>query len=248
MRKLSWLSPFILIAFLGALPALAETAGAPASDYLAPGQVDLLQLLPPPPAPASAAQKRDMQGMLDAQRHRTPADVKTVTADGEVAVFRFADVLGPNFTKDKLPKLAAFFDRVENTESPTYTAVKNHWQRPRPFVASAQVHAVPELKEGVYNKDKHTYSFSFPSGHSTFGATYAILLSQMVPEKRAELFTRGWEYGQHRVVGGVHFPTDIEAGRIDATVMVYAMMQNPQFQSDFTAAKAELRATLGLAP
>jgi acid phosphatase (class A) len=70
----------------------------------------------------------------------------------------------------------------------------------------------------------------------------------MVPEKRAELFARGWEFGQNRVVGGVHYPTDVEAGRIDATVLVYAMMQNPQYKSDFAAAKTELRTALGLAP
>ena len=37
------------------------------------------------------------------------------------------------------------------------------------------------------------YSFSYPSGHTTFGALSAILLAQMVPEKHVELFERGWE-------------------------------------------------------
>ena len=248
MRRFSWLSPFVVIAFLGVLPSLAKEPVQPQAGYLASGQVELLNLLPPPPAPDSAAQKRDIQAMLDAQRHRTPAEAKRVQADGEVTVFRFDDVLGPNFSKDKLPKLAAFFEHVQDAETPFYGAVKDYWKRPRPFVADARVHALPALKEGVYNKDKHAYSFSFPSGHSTFGATYAILLSQMVPEKRAELFGRGWQYGQNRVIGGVHFPTDVEAGRIDATVLVYAMMQNPQFQKDFADAKAELRVALGLAP
>jgi acid phosphatase (class A) len=248
MRRFSWLSPFVIVALLGALPALAENAAQPQASYLAPGEIDFLKLLPPPPASDSAAGKRDIQAMLDAQRHRTPAEIKRVEADGEVSVFRFADVMGSDFTKDKLPRLAAFFDRVQDAESPLYGAVKNHWNRPRPFVASTRVHALPALKEGVYNQDKHAYSFSFPSGHSTFGATYAILLSQMVPEKQAELFTRGWQYGQNRVVGGVHYPTDVEAGRIDATVMVYAMMQHPQFQKDFAEARAELRGVLGLAP
>ena len=248
MRKLFWLSPFVVIAFLGALPSLAKEPAQPQAGYLAPGQVELLQLLPPPPEPDTAAQKRDIKAMLEAQRHRTPAEAKRVQADGEVTVFRFVDVLGPNFTKDKLPKLAAFFEHVQDTETPFYSGVKDHWQRSRPFVADARVHALPALKEGVYNKGKHAYSFSFPSGHSTFGATYAILLSQMVPEKRGPLFARGWQYGQNRVIGGVHFPTDVEAGRIDATVLVYAMMQNPQFQKDFADAKAELRGVLGLAP
>jgi acid phosphatase (class A) len=247
MRRLLWLSPFVVVAFLGAIPVFAENAAAPATDYLAPGQIDLLPLLPPPPAPNSTAQKRDMQTMLDAQRHRTAAQTAQVEADAQITVFRFADVLGPNFTKDKLPKLTAFFDRVRHSESPIVGAVKDYWHRSRPFEADARIHPAPGLQEGVTNKDG-TYNASYPSGHSTFGATCAILLAQMVPEKRSELFARGWEFGQNRVIGGVHYPTDVETGRIDATVLVYAMMNNPQFQHDFTQAKAELRAALGLTP
>jgi acid phosphatase (class A) len=74
----------------------------------------------------------------------------------------------------------------------------------------------------------------------------AILLANMVPEKRGELFARGWDYGQSRVIGGVHFPSDVESGRIEATAMVALMMQNPDFRNDFAAARAELRKGLGL--
>src|SRR2546423_173969 len=61
------------------------------------------------------------------------------------------------------------------------------------------------------------FSYSYPSGHARYGAVTAILLANMVPEKRRELFARGWDYGESRVVGGVHFPTDVESGRILAT-------------------------------
>jgi membrane-associated phospholipid phosphatase len=89
-------------------------------------------------------------------------------------------------------------------------------------------------------------TYSDPSGHSAFGAMAAILLTGMVPEKRAELFARGWEFGRNRVVGGVHFPSDVAAGRIEATAMVAIMFQNPVFKRDFTEAKAELRRILNL--
>src|SRR5947209_20328887 len=82
------------------------------------------------------------------------------------------------------------------------------------------------------------YSYSYPSGHSTRGALDAILLAQMVPEKRAEIFARGWDFGLSRVVGGVHYPSDVEAGRIDATAIVAIMMQNAGFQTDLAAARS----------
>ena len=70
----------------------------------------------------------------------------------------------------------------------------------------------------------------------------AILLAQIVPEKRDALFARGREYGENRVIDGVHYPSDIEAGRIDGTLVAAALMANPEFQKAFAEAKVEVRA------
>ncbi len=67
-----------------------------------------------------------------------------------------------------------------------------------------------------------------------------------MPEKREELFARGREYGRSRVIVGAHYPTDIEAGRITGTVAAAVLLQNPLFQRDFAAARAQLRAQLQL--
>jgi acid phosphatase (class A) len=146
--------------------------------------------------------------------------------------------------------------------------VKDCWERPRPFVVSKDVHppgmmaqgmaidpAKPEKNVAPHGAgspcravEKPAVSYSYPSGNSNFGTTLAILLAAMVPEKRAEIFARGWEFGDNRLTAGVHFPSDIEAGRMSATAMVAVMMTNPAFKTDFAAAKAELRKALGLTP
>jgi hypothetical protein len=43
------------------------------------------------------------------------------------------------------------------------------------------------------------------------------------------MFVRAREYGQNRILAGVHYPTDIEGGRIGATVTAAALMQNAAF-------------------
>lgn len=68
----------------------------------------------------------------------------------------------------------------------------------------------------------------------------------MLPEKRESLFTRAHEYGQNRIVAGDHYPSDIEAGPIAATVMAVAFMQNDKFMKGSAEATFELRSTLGL--
>lgn len=96
--------------------------------------------------------------------------------------------------------------------------------------------------------DDHTYSPSYPSGHATVGAMLAIVLADMVPERRSALFECGWEYGEARIVSGVHFPSDVEAGRILGTTLVGMMRQDARFRADMNAARAELRQALDYNP
>ena len=68
----------------------------------------------------------------------------------------------------------------------------------------------------------------------------------MVPEKTQALYERATMYGRNRVIAGVHFPTDIEAGQISTAVIVNTMIQQPLFMRDFERAKKELRQVLKL--
>lgn len=53
---------------------------------------------------------------------------------------------------------------------------------------------------------KKSWGYSYPSGHSSFSRVFANVLSDIVPERRAEFFARADEVAQDRVIGGVHFP------------------------------------------
>ena len=255
----------MLLLVLGATPA-AALSNLP---YLAPGTFDVIHLLPPPPASDSSAQRQDVDGVLRAQRTSTPDRVQLAEEDARIGLIRFADVLGPDFVPDKMPTVAAFFGKVSHDAGGPLTLAKDCWERPRPFLADSRIHPPGQMQQETANRPgaqstvvaPHdatspclpqeplpAYSYSYPSGHSTFGAMTAILLANMVPEKRAALFARGWQFGESRVIGGVHFPTDVESGRIEATAMVALMMQNPEFRTDFASARAELRKKLGLSP
>ena len=261
MRKL-FLIPALLL-LLQATPGVCLSN----SPYLAPGAFDSIHLLPPPPAADSAAQRQDVDGVVSAQKAASPERVKRAEDDAKVDIAHFAPVLAPNFSFDGVPGVVAFFRKVGNDTRTPVNMAKDCWERKRPFLADTRVHPPGTMQQETANRPgapvENTaphdaaspclpveptppFSYSYPSGHSTFGAMTAILLANMVPEKRGELFARGWDYGQSRVIGGVHFPSDVESGRIEATAMVALMMQNPDFRNDFAAARAELRKGLGL--
>jgi acid phosphatase (class A) len=76
--------------------------------------------------------------------------------------------------------------------------------------------------------------------------TVGLLLSNMLPEFREKIMARSDEYAYNRVVAGVHYPSDIESGKLAATALTAFLLAAPAFQADFAEAKKELRAALKL--
>jgi acid phosphatase (class A) len=200
-------------------------------------EVNLLNLLPPPPANDSAQMKAELGEILTIQVTRTPEMAARAVADAEEDIWRFSDVIdSPKFTKENLPKFSAFFDRIVETEAAVVDPAKDVWKRPRPQIYSDLVKPIVPLSK----------SGSYPSGHTTLGTLMGVVLSNMVPEKKTAIMTRAWEYGHNRVVGGIHYSTDIEAGRISGMVIAQTIMTHDDYKAEFEAAKTELRAALGL--
>ncbi|NKJ34184.1 phosphatase PAP2 family protein [Rhizobium sp. SG570] len=216
-----------------ASPVFAEDA-KPFTDAK---EINLLNLLPPPPANDSAQMKAELGEILTIQVTRTPEMAARAVADAEENVWRFSDVIdNPKFTKENLPKFSAFFDRIVETEGAVVDPAKDVWKRPRPHLYSDLVKPIVPLSK----------SGSYPSGHTTVGTLMGIVLSNMVPEKRPVIMARAWEYGHNRIVGGIHYASDIEAGRIAGTVIAETIMAHDDYKSEYEGAKAELRAALGL--
>jgi len=157
--------------------------------------------------------------------------IEIAKADAEASVFRFADAIGPGFDAAHLPLTARLFERLTASISAVVGPVKDHWNRPRPFLASSEV-------EPLLKPDGATY----PSGHGTLARLYAIVLADLFPDKRREIFTRGDRFAQGRLVNGVHYPSDIEAGFLAATVIAAELRQQPAFRDDLAKARAEITA------
>jgi len=104
-----------------------------------------------------------------------------------------------------------------------------------------------------------TNSPSYPSGHTTYGYTGAVLLAVLVPERYAQMITRGAEYGNDRVIMGSHYVMDVMGGRTLALYdMAHLLANDPEymglsvrgappikdFQSALKTARSELLAVL----
>lgn len=214
----------------------AVQAADEAKPFITSQELDLTKYLPAPPADDSAQTKAELKELLEIQATRTPEQEKAAVADAEENVWRFADVMGPDFTAAKLPKTAALFDRVIATEGVVDDHAKKAFNRPRPYMLDEQIH--PLLKKSK--------SGSWPSGHSTVGYLMATVLGDLVPEKRNALFARASVYAENRLVAGFHYRSDTVMSRTGAALIAQKMAEQPDFQAEFDAAKTELRTQLGL--
>ncbi|MFC0410239.1 acid phosphatase [Roseomonas elaeocarpi] len=219
---------------LAALPVLAEDA-----PYVTAADVNFLLLLPPPPARNSALDQAEIAQVLEIQRSRSPERAALAVHDAtETPEAMFGTVMGPDFTAAKLPLTIAFLAHVAENEDVLTDPAKKGFGRPRPHLVNAEIKPIVPLST----------SGSYPSGHTTRGTMTGIVLAAMVPERHDAILARVQEYGQSRLVGGIHYASDIEAGYRAGTAAAAVMMTKPAFQADFAKARAELRAALGLQP
>lgn len=217
--------------------ALSGNAFATEAPYLTSKQLDIIPFMPAPVANGSAEDKAQQALVLAVQRAATPERIALANSDAEETVYAmFSSVIGPQFNAANLPVLTAMFERMGETEDAVVDPVKAYFGRTRPFLNN------PEIKALV----KPSKSGSYPSGHTSRSTMMAIVLSSMLPEQRAAIFDRANDYAQSRVIGGMHYPNDLDGGRRAGSAMAATLLASPTFRTDFEAARAELRKVLGL--
>jgi acid phosphatase (class A) len=221
----------VLLFSLIALPLFSQTPRP--KPFVTADQLDVKVLLPNPPA-----SEKELPEVLHVQETRQPADIAHAKADdAEEDMFIFRNVLGDKFNADALPLTAALSARVHANEGVILNPAKQYFRRLRPFNFDHAVKPVCKVKDDVND-------YGYPSGHSTSGYLEALVVMQIVPEKRNEILARADDYAHSRVVCGVHYPSDTQAAKMVAYAMLGLMMNNPEFQKELAAAKAETRRTL----
>ena len=67
------------------------------------------------------------------------------------------------------------------------------------------------------------------------------MLAEIAPERTDALIARGLAFGQSRVICGVHWQSDVEAGRTMGAAAVARLHANEVFRAQLAAAKGEVQ-------
>jgi acid phosphatase (class A) len=211
----------------GAMPYLAKSA-----------EPSVTLVLPDYPAAGSPAKKKDEAVFKRTRALENSPRWKLAIGDASKTPQNVADdfscALGTKLDASTTPHLIAMIARVEKDASDASGPAKDKYKRARPYIGNDAPICEARDKEKPYQ--------SYPSGHSTMIWTVGLMLAHVAPERAEQILARTRVYAQSRVVCGVHWLSDIQAGRIAGAVTFQALEADPAFRADMETAKAELAA------
>lgn len=227
-----------VVGLLAILAVLSQSdAYAQSRGYLAGREVDFRTILGPPPAVDSPWDHAD-QELVEAYQKVDAARFESAKLDEEQLYPRFDKAFGRPIDRKTAPILVALLDRALLDVDATAAAAKDHFHRPRPF-QRLQLDRVCNRGDAPKPEDHPLHGASYPSGHSVHGWTVAMILSRIDPDRAPSLTQRAEEYEESRLICGMHFPTDIEAGQVVAAAVVSRLDSSREFQADLAKARKE---------
>jgi len=201
---------------------------------------DMTKILPPFPEFESARfvadQSQHLWGKLMRQDEARAAQAQR---DAVYSMQTVIDEMGPLFgleiMKEGTPEIYTILQDVCASCDSIYSGAKAKFDRQRPYAYYNEGTLIPEKEE------KHRYEGSYPSGHTVFFWTSALLLSDINQSNEAMevLLARGYEFGQSRVIAGYHWQSDVDAGRMAGSVLYQLIRNHERFIGQLAKARAE---------
>jgi acid phosphatase (class A) len=237
----------------GAGLAAVIAAGAVAADpprvklhgYLAANDIDGAAVIGSPPAMDSIRGRADRDTYLETRKFVGSRRWTQAIKDDDLwkggAVERYSCALGETLGPTTTPITYRILQRVELDVRTVGTPPKDHYNRTRPLIGN-------DLPVCVPREDWMKTNASYPSGHSMTGWAWALILGELEPGKLGQLMQAGDAIGESRIICGVHYRSDVEAGRKLGAAMVARLHSNPAFLNDLAAARAELERVHTAAP
>jgi len=218
-------------------PSMAQPVPTTLKGYLDAGAIDGKAILPPPPAVDSPSGKADRATYDENRALAGTPRWAAAQRDNDLwtggAQKRFACALGRDISEAATPRTQELLHRVELDARGVSGPAKRIYNRTRPLIGDTQAVCVPR-------EDWLKTNPSYPSGHAITGWAWGLILAEAVPDKASAMIVAGREIGQSRVICGVHFASDVQAGRDLGAAMVARLHADPAFLADLAAAKAEL--------
>ena len=201
---------------------------------------DSIALVPPPAAANSAAQAHDDEvsraslALYGSARWALAAEDAALTFPAAAQAFSCA--LNAPVTSQGTPVLYRLLQRTLADAGRSTAPAKRRYLRPRPFVTNGKPICTPASVETLRTDG------SYPSGHAAVGWAWALVLTEVAPERADAILARGRAFARSRVVCNVHWFSDTVEGSMMGAATVARLHAESAFRDDVAAARKELAA------
>ena len=243
MKRTAVLALALAVSLLAAScrTAVAPAPAAPSRPFVPRDEMpDATLYLPPPPAPDSPGRAFDLarHEWGKSVRERDPARAAQAAQDAvftwENLFATFSPAFGSEISDERTPALCALLRFGIDSTRRAYRGVKDRYRRVRPF---AELGEAPLRPEDVRLGDD-----SYPSGHSATAWAAALILVEVSPGSAEAVLDRAREAGESRVIAGVHWQSDVDAGRLVASAAFARLQSDADFLALLEAARREAAA------
>jgi acid phosphatase (class A) len=229
---------------VGAAPApKSAPPSAPMAGYLGAAAPDNTAILPPAPVAGDTRYEADRTAYLATRSLEGSARWKMAQGDVDVrAVMKdLACSVGVELTPQNAPKLTAMITRLAVDVTRAVDQPKDFYKRKRPYLIDEGPICVPKSPDLAASPD-------YPSGHNTWGWTVGLIMAELAPDRATPILARARAFGESRLVCGVHNLSAVQAGRLNASIVVAALHGQEAFRRDMDAVRKEVAAARKAGP
>lgn len=197
---------------------------------------NLINIIPPPPATGSISYLNDItiSKATFFNKNKSRYELATKDAVWSVGGFSnsFSNAFGITIDKKNTPATYEIIRQILNYADKITIPIKGYYKITRPFHYFHEKSCTPN--------EQNSLNGAYPSGHTTAGWALALTLSEINPERTNKLMKRGYDFGQSRVVCGVHWPSDVSSGYLSGAILFSELQTSKEFQNEVKIAKEEI--------
>ena len=227
---------------IGLWLATATQAQETVNAYFTTAEMpDMMVFMPGPPDSTSVAFANDVYRYFWGKEMREdPERAAQARRDAvyglDCILEEFEEAFGMRITKEDTPEIYKVLLEGTATCDSICTLPKAKYKRRRPFMRFNEETLTPEDEESLRKNG------SYPSGHTLLGWSSALLMMEINPDRANEILTRGYRYGENRIVVGAHWQSDTDAARLAASAAYARLHTSERFLEQMKKAREEFKA------
>lgn len=174
------------------------------------------KLLGPYPAAGSREELHDFAVLRHYQETRTEHECELAEKQEKATLKNlFVSNNGPLTKKEAMLVTPLILKAYAEAGINIYLA-KSIFKRPRPYNYNNEIKPCIKLEK----------SYAYPSGHTAVSRVFARALAKFYPARAEAFLKRADEVAQNRILGGVHHPSDIVAGKKLGDALALKVLEN----------------------